>query len=102
MLVFMQTSAVFAALNLEDVRSWYWTDNTKIESVVKGDVDGDGQEEIVTGGYYDDGTRWGAQLCVWDGATLAVEDVINGTGQVTHSSILLLLVMLMEILTWRL
>ena len=40
-----------------------------------GDVDGDDKVEIVTGGYYNDGTRNVAQLCVWNGATLAVENV---------------------------
>ena len=34
-------------------------------------------EEIVTGGYYNDGTRWVAQLVVWDAATLAVERISN-------------------------
>ena len=40
-----------------------------------GDVDGDGKTEIVTGGRYYDGTRNVAQLCVWDGATLALKNV---------------------------
>ncbi len=47
------------------LRPWYWTSNTGIESVAIGDVNGDGNTEIVTGGYYNDGTRMNSQLCVW-------------------------------------
>jgi Tol biopolymer transport system component len=60
-------------LSLDNVASWYWTGYTEISSVVEGDVDGDGSVEVVTGGWHNDGTRDVAQLCVWDGATLAVE-----------------------------
>jgi hypothetical protein len=62
-----------ATLALENVKTWYWTSTTLINSVAVGDVDGDAQTEIVTGGYYNDGTRSVAQLCVWDGATLALK-----------------------------
>ena len=50
---------------LEDVPTWYWVADTVIYAVAVGDVDGDGQNEIVTGGWFDDGTRRVAQLCVW-------------------------------------
>ncbi len=63
------------AMAPKNVKTWYWTSNTTIHSVARGDVDGDGKNEIVTGGYYNDGTRFNAQLCVWDGATLALENV---------------------------
>ncbi len=46
-----------------------------INSVVTGDVGADGQVEIVTGGYYNDGTRNTAQLVVWSGSSLAVENI---------------------------
>jgi uncharacterized repeat protein (TIGR01451 family) len=65
----------YAPWSLEGVRTWYWTNNTSIGTIARGDVDGDGKEEIVTSGEYFDGTRDIAQLCVWDGATLALENV---------------------------
>ena len=64
-----------STLTVEKVTSWYWTSDTQISSVAIGDVNGDGQNEIVTGGSYFDGTRWNAQLCVWNGTTLALENV---------------------------
>jgi hypothetical protein len=66
---------VNAALALQNVKAWYWISYTYISSVAQGDVDGDGAVEIVTGGHYYDGTRYVAQLCVWNGATLALENV---------------------------
>jgi hypothetical protein len=64
-----------ATLILENVRVWYWTSSTHITSLAVGDVDDDAQVEVVTGGYYHDGTRTHAQLCVWTGTSLALEDV---------------------------
>jgi hypothetical protein len=64
-----------ATLALKNVKTWYWTSSTYIESVAVGDVDADGKAEIVTGGYYNNGTRDVAQLCVWDGATLTLKNV---------------------------
>ena len=55
------------------VKGWYWTGNTVINSVALGDVDGDGQTEIVTGGSFFDGARNNAQLIEWNGANLAVD-----------------------------
>jgi len=62
-------------LQLKGVTGWYWFNDTTITSVVQGDVDGDGSNETVTGGYYNDGTRTVAQLAVWNGSTLALEGV---------------------------
>ena len=56
---------------LENVKTWRWGDDTTIKSIMCADADGD--VEIVTGGHYDDGSRDVAQLCMWDGATLAFE-----------------------------
>jgi large repetitive protein len=64
-----------ATLDLENVKTWYWTSTTYIYSVTLGNVDGDGAVEIITGGTHFDGTRWVAQLCVWNGATLDLENV---------------------------
>jgi hypothetical protein len=64
-----------SAIVVQDSVSWFWYSDTSASSVASGDVDNDGSQEIVTGGYYNDGTRWVAQLVVWDAATLAVENV---------------------------
>jgi large repetitive protein len=64
-----------STLTVENVKTWYWTDYQTIVSIAIGDVDGDQSAEIVTGGNYFDGTRSVAQLCVWDGSTLALENV---------------------------
>jgi hypothetical protein len=64
-----------ATLGLEKVQTWTWNMHTVVESVAAGDVDGDGKAEIVTGGHYFDGTRYVAQLCIWSGATLALERI---------------------------
>jgi hypothetical protein len=64
-------------LAVERFTNWYWASNTVINSVALGDVDGDSQIEIITGGYYYDGSRDVAQLCIWDGATLTLERVKN-------------------------
>jgi hypothetical protein len=62
---------------VENVASWFWTGDTQISSVAIGDVNGDGKNEIVTGGAYFDGTRWNAQLCVWNGTNLALLKVMG-------------------------
>jgi hypothetical protein len=64
-----------ANLALESNTAWYWIGNTQITSIAIGDVDGDNQIEIVTGGAYFDGTRWIAQLIVWNGISLAAEKI---------------------------
>ncbi len=69
--------AVWNASNmaLENIKAWYWTNDTQVASVAIGDVDGDGLNEIVTGGSYFDGTRWVAQLCVWNGSNISLKNV---------------------------
>jgi hypothetical protein len=70
--VWVALLAVWNASNLAliNVKSWNWND-TQISSVAIGDVNGDGQNEIVTGGEYYTGSNWAAQLCVWNGISLA-------------------------------
>jgi hypothetical protein len=65
-----------ATLASKSVKVWSWTGDTCINSVAAGDVDGDGSAEIVTGGYYYDGTRDVAQLAVWNGSTLALKQAV--------------------------
>ena len=62
-------------LGLKNVKEWYWTSSTYIYSVALGDVEKDGYSDIVTGGFYYDGSRYVAQLCVWGGTTLALHNV---------------------------
>lgn len=62
-------------LELENVKVWQWTATTHINSIAVVDIDNDGSLEIITGGFYRDGTFANAQLCVWDGATLDLEKV---------------------------
>jgi hypothetical protein len=62
-------------LAFEGVQFWHWDYDTVITSVAIGDVDGDASVEVVTGGYYSNGVHWCAQLCVWNGATLSLENV---------------------------
>jgi hypothetical protein len=64
-----------STMALENVKTWYWTADTQIASVAAGDVDGDGGVEVVSAGAYFDGTRWVAQLAVWNGSTMALENV---------------------------
>ena len=62
-------------LQLSGVSAWYWTFNTSITSTATGDLNNDGQTEIVTGGYFNDGTRNLAQVVVWNGSSLVAEKI---------------------------
>ena len=62
-----------SSLAVDRLQSWYWYGNTVVNSVALGDVDGDGQVEVVTGGYFNDNTRNVAQLIEWTGSSLAVD-----------------------------
>jgi parallel beta-helix repeat protein len=64
-----------STLAVKKVQSWAWGGDTTVNCLAVGDLYGDGQKEIVTGGYYFDGTRRVAQLHVWNGTTLAVKAV---------------------------
>jgi len=64
-------------LELENETAWCWTTDTRVNSVAIGDVDDDGDTEIVTGGDYFDGNRVIAQVYIWDGGSLKEEKVTN-------------------------
>jgi hypothetical protein len=63
------------SLALENVKTWVWADSTYVYSVAVGDIGGDGNVEVVTGGTSFDGSRVVAQLCVWNDITLALENI---------------------------
>jgi hypothetical protein len=79
------------SLKLDKVTAWYWTSHTNINSIASADVDDDKQNEIVTGGYYYDGTRTVAQLVVWNSTNLAVKRFTTWywTGNTTINSVAL-------------
>jgi len=54
-----------SSLTVEDSEEWYTVSYTNARSVFVADVNGDGEKEVVTGGYAYDGTRDKAQLRVW-------------------------------------
>jgi hypothetical protein len=62
-----------AALVSQNVTSWYWISDTNVSAITTGDVNGDGQNEIVTVGWYNDGTIWNAHVVVWNASNFAVE-----------------------------
>jgi parallel beta-helix repeat protein len=66
-----------SGLAVKRLAGWAWTGNTVINSVALGELDNDGQTEIVTGGYYFDGTRNNAQLVVWSGSNLAAKRIVG-------------------------
>jgi len=66
-----------SALISQNSTSWFWISDTSITSVAFGDVNGDGQTEIVTAGYYNDGVRFNAQLTVWNAFTMVGQQVMN-------------------------
>ena len=70
-------AAPASALISQNATSWYWTGGTNISAIATGDVNGDGQTEIVTVGWFNDGTRANAQLAVWNAATLALINVVS-------------------------
>ena len=78
-----------STLALENVMTWFWGTGTQISSVAIGDVNGDGNMEIVTGGSYFDGTNWNSQLVVWNGQTLGLINVVtwHWTGDTEISSV---------------
>ena len=53
-----------STLGFENVRAWYWTGNTSVQSIAVANVEGSAIKEMVSGGYYTD-SRLNSQLIVW-------------------------------------
>ena len=70
-------SSPASALISQNATSWFWNSDTNAAALAIGDVNGDGQKEIVTGGSFNDGTRFNAQLIVWNSATLSAQKVTS-------------------------
>jgi hypothetical protein len=68
-------SSTTSALVSQNITSWYWTSDTNASAIAIGDVNGDGQTDIVSGGYYNDGIHWNGQLIVWDASNLVAQKV---------------------------
>ncbi len=66
-----------ATLALQNVKAWFWTGNTYINSVAIANITGSSALSIVTGGSFNDGTRLNSQLVVWNAATLALNNVVT-------------------------
>lgn len=64
-----------STLGLEKKFVWEYENDANLWGVYAGDVDNDGETEIVTGGHYYDGVRWRASLRIWrwDGSALTLE-----------------------------
>ena len=64
-----------SSLAVEDSEEWHTVSHTSARSVFVADVNGDGEKEVVNGGYAYDGTRDKAQLRVWSQSSpLTLED----------------------------
>ena len=60
-----------SALIPQNSTSWFWGSDTKVAAVAVADLDGNGQNETITVGWYNDGLHWNAQIIVWDSVTLS-------------------------------
>ena len=67
----------FASVNgliSQNSTSWFWISDTNVSSVAVGDVDGDGVNEVISAGYYNNGTNWIGQLLTWNPSNFATEN----------------------------
>jgi len=77
-------SVTLAAIN---IRTWQWGTNTQVSSAAIGNVTGGTSLDIVTVGEYFDGTNWIARMVVWNGATLAVENIRTWLSGLTNNAV---------------
>ena len=64
-------------LALNNIVNWYWTGDTEISSVAVANITGGTALDIITGGSYFDNTRNNAQLTVWNGLSLSLQNVVT-------------------------
>jgi hypothetical protein len=70
-------AAPASALVSQNATSWFWTSDTNVSSTAVGDVNGDSQTEIITAGYFNDGTNANGQLIVWNPSNLVAEKTMS-------------------------
>ena len=58
-------------------RDWLWGQNTYVSSVALGNITGGNSLDIVTGGYYNDGSLNNAQVISWNSTTLSQNSLAN-------------------------
>ena len=59
----------------EKVTSWYWQGDNVINSISIGDVNADGQKEITSAGYYNNGTHnWATETII---NSVSIGDINN-------------------------
>jgi hypothetical protein len=74
--IFLTASIIVSpvsALLSQNSTSWYATGDTNSVAIAVGDVNGDGANEIVSAGYYNDGVNWNGQIIVLNSFTMAVQ-----------------------------
>jgi hypothetical protein len=59
-----------SAFGQPSMTGWYWYSDTTVKAVAAADVNADGQTELVTAGYFNNGTTWIGQIVIWNAATM--------------------------------
>ncbi len=72
LLIATQLTSVHGMIS-QNSTNWFWISDTNASSVTVGDVNGDGVNEVITAGYYNNGTNFIGQLLVWNASNLATE-----------------------------
>ncbi len=64
-----------STLAVQNLTSWFWLSNTRVNSVAIGNFTGSANLDIITGGSYNDTFKNNAQLINWDGGNLAMKSL---------------------------